>query len=62
MFWEDLQTKSQRQFKRLTGVKRSTFEKMVMIVEQHVLQKRRHATKGTPPKRSIEDKVLMLLM
>ncbi len=62
MFWEDLQTKSQRQFKRLTGVKRSTFEKMVTIVEQYVLQKRRHATKGKPPKRTPEDKVLMLLM
>ena len=62
MFWEDLQRKSQGQFKRLTGVKRSTFEKMVMIVEQHVLQKRRHATKGSPAKRTLEDKVLMLLM
>ncbi len=62
MFWEDLQTKSQGQFKRLTGVKRSTFEKMVSVVKEHTLAKRRHATKGTPPKRSIEDKVLMLLM
>ncbi|MBD0367435.1 MAG: transposase family protein, partial [Flavisolibacter sp.] len=54
--------RSQRQFKRLTGVKRSTFEKMVAIVKQHRRDKRKHATKGSPAKRSIEDKVLMLLM
>ena len=62
MFWEQLQTKSQRQFKRLTGVKRTTFEKMVQVVQQHILEKRKHISKGSPPKRSLEDKVLMLLM
>ena len=62
MFWEDVQTKSQRQFKRLTGVKRSTFEKMVSVVKEHTQEKRRHVTKGKPPKRTLEDKVLMLLM
>ena len=62
MFWEDLQKKSQGQFKRLTGVKRSTFEKMVSVVKEHTQEKRRHVTKGKPPKRTLEDKVLMLLM
>ena len=62
MFWKDVQHKSQGQFKRLTGVKRSTFDKMVQVVEQHTLEKRKHPTKGTPAKRSLQDKVLMLLM
>ena len=62
MFWKDLQLKSTSLFKRLTGVKRSTFEKMVMVVAEHIAKHRKHPTRGKPCKASIEDHLLMLLM
>jgi Helix-turn-helix of DDE superfamily endonuclease len=62
MLWENIQHKSKGVFNRLTGVKRSTFDKMVQVVKEHTLAKRKHATKGSPAKRTIEDQVLMLLM
>jgi transposase len=62
MFWEEVQKKSKGVFKRLTGVKPSTFDKMVRVVKQHTLARRKHATKGAPAKTSLEDQLLMLLM
>lgn len=62
MFWKDIQGKSGSVFKRLTGVRRSTFEKMVEVVREHTILNRKHPTRGAPPKASIEDQVLMLLM
>ena len=62
MFWKDVQGKSGGVFKRLTGVKRSTFEKMVEVVKEHIALSRRHPTKGAPPKVSVEDQLLMMLM
>jgi hypothetical protein len=62
MFWEVVQQKSKGVFKRLTGVRRCTFDKMVQVVQQQTLAKRKHPTKGSPAKRSLEDQLLMLLM
>jgi len=62
MFWEDLQGKSGGVFKRLTGVKRSTFEKMVEVVQAHTILRRKHPTKGVPAKATVQDQVLMMLM
>ena len=62
MFWKDLQSKSNSVFKRLTGVKRSTFEKMVEVVKQHMALQRKHPSKGAPAKASVEDQLLMMLM
>jgi hypothetical protein len=62
MFWNDLQGKPDGVFKRLTGVRRSTFEKMVTVVGAHLALSRKHPTRGAPPKTSVPDQVLMLLM
>ena len=62
MFWSDLQGKSSGVFKRLTGVRRSTFEKMVEVVKEHIALQRKHPTRGKPCKSSVEDRVLMMLM
>lgn len=62
MFWNDLQGKSASVFKRLTGVGRATFDKMVEVVEQHLALTRKHPTRGRPPKASTEDQVLLMLM
>jgi len=62
MFWKDLQGKSGGVFKRLTGVKRSTFETMVEVVREHIARNRKHPTKGAPAKVTVEDQLLMMLM
>lgn len=62
MFWKDLQGKSGGVFKRLTGVRRSTFEKMVEVVKEHTALRRKHPTKGAPRKVAVEDHLLMMLM
>jgi hypothetical protein len=46
-------------FRRLTGVKRTTFDKMVNILEQSI--KSRETTKGRKKKLSIENMLLMTL-
>ncbi len=62
MYWKDLQQNSGGVFKRLTGVKRSTFEKMVEVVREHIALNRRHPSKGAPPKAAVEDQLLLMLM
>ena len=49
-------------FKRLTGVKRPTFEEMVCIVDCHNAAVRKHKSRGRPSKLCTPDKLLMLLM
>lgn len=51
-----------KQFQRLTGVRRSTFEKMCFIVKTVKEQRRKHPCRGQPPKLCIEDQLLMMLM
>ena len=62
MYWKDLQGKSAEVFKRLTGVKRNTFEKMVEVVQAHISQRRKHPERGAPAKARVEDQLLMMLM
>lgn len=49
-------------FKRLTGVTVATFTEMIKVTKEYKLAERKHPTKGTKAKLSIEDKLLMLLM
>lgn len=49
-------------FKRLTGVKRTTFEEMIKVVEAYKTLHRKHRSRGRPPALSIADQLLMLLM
>jgi len=49
-------------FKRLTGVKPITFCTMASELERLRISNRKHPTRGRPPKISLEDRILMLLM
>jgi hypothetical protein len=63
MLWKQLSAiKSKSQFRRLTGVKRSTFEKMRFIIKAVKEQRRKHPNRGKVSKLSIEDQLLMMLM
>ena len=56
---EELETKSNGDFKRLTGVKRGTFAVMIRILEEQY--KLEHKTGGKPARLSIEGRLLMTL-
>ena len=63
MTWKQLPPKlSNGQFQRLTGVKRSTFEKMCFIINSTKIQRRKHPRRGKEPTLCIEDQLLMMLM
>jgi hypothetical protein len=47
-------------FRRLTGVKKGTFEKMLKVLKEAEREKRWHG--GRPPKLSLADRLLMTLM
>lgn len=49
----------EKQFRRITGVKRKTFDKMVEIVRS--AEEKKKAKGGRPNKLSIEDRILMAL-
>jgi Helix-turn-helix of DDE superfamily endonuclease len=57
--YEELKELSEKQFKRLTGVQRKTFEKMVAILLE--AQGKRYRKAGRKGSLSIEDKLLMAL-
>lgn len=59
MKYDDLKEKSSEDFRRLTGVLPSTFEKMVQILLSS--QKEKHAKGGRKPKLCICDSLLMTL-
>lgn len=57
--YNEIQKLSEEAFRRLTGVKRSTFLEMVRIVKEAATQKVKHG--GRPRKQTIQDQVLMCL-
>ncbi len=59
MKYEIIAEYSNTQFRRITGVKRATFEKMVEILQGAYAQK--HRRRGRTPKLSIEDQLLATL-
>ncbi len=59
MKYEIIAEYSNTQFRRITGVKRATFEKMVKILQGAYAQK--HRRRGRTPKLSIEDLLLATL-
>ena len=63
MLWKQiLAIKSNNQFRRLTGVKRSTVEKMRFIVKAVKGQRREHLNGGKVSKLITEDQLWMMLM
>ena len=63
MKWEKVESLPENQFRRIVGVKRSTFNKMLEIVTNAYTAKMAAARGpgGRPPKLSIEDRILMTL-
>ena len=59
MKYEKIAEYSNTKFRRITGVKRATFEKMVEILRKGYAEKHRH--RGRKPKLSIEDLLLATL-
>ena len=59
MKYEKIAEYSNTKFRRITGVKRSTFDKMVEILRKGYAEKHRH--RGRRPKLSIEDLLLSTL-
>lgn len=57
--YEQVKSLSDEQFRRLTGVKRSTFDKMIKILEEEDKKKKRKG--GRRNKLSIENQLLMAL-
>ena len=57
--YKELEEFSEKQFRRLTGVRRDTFEKMVAVLLES--QQRRYRKAGRKGTLSIEDKLLMAL-
>ena len=57
--YEELKEFPEKQFRRLTGVQRETFEKMVTILLE--AQQKRYRKAGRKGSLSIEDKLLMAL-
>jgi hypothetical protein len=62
MFYTDIEKISSWQFKRLTGVRREVFEQMLEALTRAKAASRKHPGRGTPPKLSNADKLLLLLM
>jgi hypothetical protein len=57
--YEELKEIPEKQFRRLTGVQRGTFEKMIAVLLE--AQKKRYRKAGRKGTLSIEDKLLMAL-
>ena len=59
MKYEQVKNLSEEQFRRLTGIKRNTFDKIVTILEEENIKKK--AQGGRKNKLSIENQLLMTL-
>lgn len=62
MKWTTAKKLKDKAFRRMVGVKRSTFEQMLLVVEKYKSANRRHPSRGRPPKLKPEDELLMMLM
>lgn len=63
MKFEKIRKLTEEKFRRITGVKRATFNKMVDIVQENYQERRRQqkAPGGRKPNLSVEDQILMTL-
>lgn len=62
MLYKDVKDCSAEMFKRLTGVKPTTFIEMTLFVINYKQAQYKDSKRGRPSKLSIEDQLLMLLM
>lgn len=59
MRWEQIKELSNEAFRRLTGVQKPTFEKMIIVLRE--AQRQKTLQGGRPSKLSLEDRLLMSL-
>lgn len=59
MKYKKLKNLKEEEFRRLTGVKKTTFEKMIEILKE--AQKQKNARGGKPNRLTMEDRLLMAL-
>lgn len=65
MRWENLSVRKGKDFRRLTGVKRDTFDKMISVMtakKQESSHKVTGLRRGPKPLLCVEDELLMMLM
>jgi hypothetical protein len=62
MYYEDIRDYKDNHFQRQTGVKRVLFEEMVSVVTDYKQKQKKHPSRGRPPRLSIADQVLVMLM
>jgi hypothetical protein len=64
MFWKNIKQRTEKDFKRLTGVELQTFKLMVKEVRSHdqKMIRRKGNNRSRPYKLSVEDQILMMLM
>lgn len=62
MYYKDIRNYKDTEFQRLIGVKRVLFEEMVGVVTDHKQKQKKHPGRGRPPRLSIADQVLVMLM
>ena len=62
MYYKDIQNIKDTHFRRLVGVQRSVFEKMVAVVTDYKERHQKHKNRGRPPRLTIADLVLVMLM
>lgn len=60
MQWKEVIKLSDSQFQRLVGVRRTTFTKMLEVLEHH--RQQRISNRGRPPSMSVENQLLIMLM
>lgn len=63
MKFENLQKADSKKFRRITGVKRGTFNAMLQVIKEFKEKRKKEQAKpgGRPPKLSIENRLLMML-
>ena len=59
MGWEHIRELSKEAFRRLAGVQKATFEKMIVVLRE--AQRQKTLQGGRPSKLSVEDRLLMSL-
>jgi Helix-turn-helix of DDE superfamily endonuclease len=62
MRYTEIENFNKSTFKRLTGVKRRTFEAMILVIDAYKASLRKHENKGRPSKLSTADQLLIMLM
>ena len=62
MEWQSVKKLKNKDIRRMAGVKRNTFEQMLLAINEYELLHRKHLKRGRSPKLTVENKLLMMRM